>query len=1004
MAEKTIGLRLKIDGVNQTITTIKDLETAINTMREKLASVAIGSQEFKQLTGEIQRAETEVGKLRQQTEGIGFEKQLEGFGKFTGGITSGFAAATAAAQLFGENTEEVSKAATQAQNLLTVALGARGIAETVAGAKIVATTIATKAQAAANYVANLSFKSLYATMVANPIGAVLAVVGLLVTAMIALSEETKDVTKEQRELNKVVSDEAIKLNTLVGVLNNVNTSNEARLGAISELKKMYPGFNALLDDENKLNQEGIKWVQAKTQALILQGQINKVLEKIVENNTKKLEIQNRTVEESIGFWDKTRATFVSLFSAYGQLGAEIDKAQSAIENNKEETDKLDESNKRLETSLNDLLAQQQKNSSELITGNKLLDEQAEKEKKAADAAALREKQLQAAFANEKRRNELIRGELQRKLADLLLSYKQEKEAAIKNGEDLTLVTKTYNKRRLDTITQYEKDVAKVSQDYALKLNEITNNFYDIREKAQIKANENELYNYAKQLEELDKVAKKANKDLTLTPFKLIDEKGVEQQLMLTEESLKKINDLTLLRTTELNKQRAQLELDGLKLTYEQFSKQIYDNDENIAQERLNLQGVIYKKEFDIQAEANKIRLKNALEVSVKLGQLTQADLEETLKSYDIQIAKEKEAGLKRLELNTNFAEAEKILQENIRLQTEAYYEFANKARKEYNLTGERLSRELVLDNLMRERKILEATQNNINAKLKLLKDAGLTETDEYKQLSLEKLKIDEQYAAKSDEVAKTSADNQKKYREESIENLQKGIEIFSQTISQIGSLLSQSYSLQLEKLEIDYQNTLEQIVGDTEEANILREKEEIMYQNKKKAIEKKARVDSLKIQLAQAVADTASAVLKTYAEYGFSPVGIALGILAAGIGAVQVGLISQQIGVVNSMARGGFLRGPSHEQGGIKYQGGGVELEGNEAVINRRSTLQYAPLLSQINEQGGGKPIYVNSIMDSRMAEVLASTRNEPIRAYVLEQDITKSQAVNRRLEELASF
>ncbi len=77
--------------------------------------------------------------------------------------------------------------------------------------------------------------------------------------------------------------------------------------------------------------------------------------------------------------------------------------------------------------------------------------------------------------------------------------------------------------------------------------------------------------------------------------------------MLTEESLKKINDLTLLRTTELNKQRAQLELDGLKLTYEQFSKQIYDNDENIAQERLNLQGVIYKKEFDIQAEANKIR-------------------------------------------------------------------------------------------------------------------------------------------------------------------------------------------------------------------------------------------------------------------------------------------------------------------------------------------------------------------------------------------------------------
>ena len=88
MAERTIGIGLQIDGVGQTITTIKDLETAIGKMREKLATVAIGSQDFKRLTSEIQRAETEVGKLRQQTEGIGFEKQLEGFGKFTGGITS----------------------------------------------------------------------------------------------------------------------------------------------------------------------------------------------------------------------------------------------------------------------------------------------------------------------------------------------------------------------------------------------------------------------------------------------------------------------------------------------------------------------------------------------------------------------------------------------------------------------------------------------------------------------------------------------------------------------------------------------------------------------------------------------------------------------------------------------------------------------------------------------------------------------------------------------------
>jgi hypothetical protein len=42
--------------------------------------------------------------------------------------------------------------------------------------------------------------------------------------------------------------------------------------------------------------------------------------------------------------------------------------------------------------------------------------------------------------------------------------------------------------------------------------------------------------------------------------------------------------------------------------------------------------------------------------------------------------------------------------------------------------------------------------------------------------------------------------------------------------------------------------------------------------------------------------------------------------------------------------------------------------------------------------------------MDSRLIEVLAKQKQEPIRAYVLESDITKSQTINRKLEQLASF
>ena len=52
-------------------------------------------------------------------------------------------------------------------------------------------------------------------------------------------------------------------------------------------------------------------------------------------------------------------------------------------------------------------------------------------------------------------------------------------------------------------------------------------------------------------------------------------------------------------------------------------------------------------------------------------------------------------------------------------------------------------------------------------------------------------------------------------------------------------------------------------------------------------------------------------------------------------------------------ARGGVLYGPRHSQGGIPTAFG--ELEGGEAVINRRSTKMFGGLLSEINQAGGGR-------------------------------------------------
>lgn len=67
-------------------------------------------------------------------------------------------------------------------------------------------------------------------------------------------------------------------------------------------------------------------------------------------------------------------------------------------------------------------------------------------------------------------------------------------------------------------------------------------------------------------------------------------------------------------------------------------------------------------------------------------------------------------------------------------------------------------------------------------------------------------------------------------------------------------------------------------------------------------------------------------------------------------GLAQVATISAQ-----KYARGGELHGASHAQGGIKgnIQGHNIELEGDEVVINKRSSRKYRSLLSYINSDNG---------------------------------------------------
>ena len=73
--------------------------------------------------------------------------------------------------------------------------------------------------------------------------------------------------------------------------------------------------------------------------------------------------------------------------------------------------------------------------------------------------------------------------------------------------------------------------------------------------------------------------------------------------------------------------------------------------------------------------------------------------------------------------------------------------------------------------------------------------------------------------------------------------------------------------------------------------------------------------------------------------------GVALAAVAAAMGAVQIATIAK-----TKYASGGLIDGKPHSQGGVKVEGTNIELEGQEFVINKKTTEKNLPLIEYINE------------------------------------------------------
>lgn len=278
---------------------------------------------------------------------------------------------------------------------------------------------------------------------------------------------------------------------------------------------------------------------------------------------------------------------------------------------------------------------------------------------------------------------------------------------------------------------------------------------------------------------------------------------------------------------------------------------------------------------------------------------------------------------------------------------------------------------------------------------------------------------------------------------------QEEIQIITTGIQVVGDVVAAQFDFRIAKLnqEIDlmnerYDRELELIQRNSEEdirrvnnsllseevkqseiARLQEERanDELVNENRRRKEQEKLERQRNKLgqrsAISQAVIGASLAIIQSFAQLG----PIAGAIAAAGI-AVTTGL---QIATIKrqkferggKLQKGGKLEGASHAQGGIPIQiagGNMVEAEGGEAIINRKSTERFAPLLSAINSYNGwGDKFQRGGIaggnpqtsevdilnLDELAYKVGQQINMRPMKAYVVARDVESTLQVDAQIK-----
>ena len=470
------------------------------------------------------------------------------------------------------------------------------------------------------------------------------------------------------------------------------------------------------------------------------------------------------------------------------------------------------------------------------------------------------------------------------------------------------------------------------------------------------------------------------------------------------------------------------------------------NDENKSyEERLAALEEVRKSEIALAEQERKLAEEryNALKALADLSDSTKEQLDELAAAEAEMYAKQEQSKNKQKEL----FDQEKALRDRARAERKAAAKEREDALKSYEEMREQFMLKQIQDEEESALKSIEIDSRKQAEAINMLKISAekkaelleLLETDTQARIDA----VQKQFQDQRDQEAETRRQMEKDEKMKeldtyiALEEMKRDADgvLREEELENLEEFLQQKMEIELENLELseeekalimaNYEEQITQIKKDNADAQnaISTKKAQIERQNAEVAIGALSAVASIagESTLLGKAAAVAAATVQTYlaAQSAYAsqlipgdPSSPVRATIAAAV-AVAAGLanIAQIVAVQPpestlqkpSLARGGMVVGPGSETSDSIP----ANLSNGESVINARSTRAFRPLLSAINEAGGGRGFAQGGVVSSptrssrelEQLTTLTAQSQQPIKTYVVAGDVSTQQSLDRQIK-----